>query len=62
MDWQPIETAPKEIAVILRNKKGDVWNTAKYYKERKVWICGNYPCIPLPTEWQVGSEETLRNQ
>lgn len=37
MDWQPIETAPKDTPVLVMDSSGAIF-TARYCTQRKSWI------------------------
>lgn len=50
MDWQPIETAPKDETRVLLAKKG-VHSMHTAFWRGGIWHCGNLQYFNSPTHW-----------
>lgn len=65
MDWQPIETAPKnERLLLLRQKDGDEWSgtfVGYWSHSRSSWMYGIGRRIPNPTHWMPLPEPPEQN-
>ena len=50
MDWQPIETAPKDGSAVEARFKG--WAPYHVRWENGAWVIISYDGHPRPTEWR----------